>query len=409
MRLFHMKRDTTDPCSDAISNHAKIERRYLSSLYHLSLCLAIISLILTLIYIRIFERTLLDGDISGSNGFVGLFITDTLRYLDLVAADEWSIFTFAVAGVKNAIIPLLMWDAVQGNWYLMAVFNSMMALATTIYLSKLCWHFHLARSKAIYSVALLGLLPAVLYFSVGSLKELPTLLALTGFLFHYLKRDQILWMLWAVLLVALRYQLVVVLPVFVLVARFAASPLRLSAIILLFFSMAYPIFASINVLSAESTEFFRSEADTESSAGAQLESIRSSVPVVSAAAIAIRTAQSVLDPLLTFAAGPYLFYDGSISIEGFAYLSTLLLTLPAWYRTAQHIVKAIRFGASRDSQLLYALILLYAIPVGGFSFVQGRYLFPLTALVIVGGTALGRRTRSSRALQPSQHQSPPFV
>lgn len=404
MCLFQSNPGTGVPQRRA-TEQTYLERRYLSSLYRLSLCCVAISLLLTLAYIRFFERTLLDGDIRGADGFVSLFITDTLRYLDLVNADEWSVLTFAIAGVKNAIVPSLMWDAAHGNWYVMAVFNSMISLVSLIYLAKLCWHFGLPRSKAMYAVALLGLLPSVLYFSVGSLKELPTLLALTGFLYHYLKHDRMRWIFWAGLLIVLRYQLAAILPVFILAARLAKNPLRASALFLLFFSMAYPMFASFNVLSAESTELYRSEADTEASSGAQLESIRGSVPVISAAAIAIRTVQSVLDPLLTFVAGPYLFYDGSISIEGFTYLSTLLLTLPAWYRTVQRTVRSIRSNGSRDMQLLYALVLLYAIPVGGFSFVHGRYLFPLTALVIVGGATLGQKVRSPRALHPGQHHT----
>lgn len=371
------------------------EGRYLSSLNRLALGCSVVLLLLTLVYVWCFESALLAGELEGYDGFISLFITDTLRYLDLVNSDEWTLLTFAIAGVKNAIAPSLLWDLAGGSWYVMAWINAAIMFASLRYLAKLCWHFQIQRQRAATMIVLLGLLPSVLYFSIGSLKELPTLLALTGFLYHYLKGDRLRWLLWAVALIVLRYQLAAILPLFVLIDRFAKRPLRVAALFLLVVSMAFPLFSSLNVLSGESTQIYRDELGTEATSGAQLESIRDGVPILSAAAIVVRTTQSALDPLLTFMNGPYLFQEGLISIEGFAYLSTLLLTLPAWWRAARRTLNAIRVDVSRDVQRLYGLVLLYVVPVGGFSFVHGRYLFPVTALLLIAGVPVARRAARS--------------
>ncbi len=63
--------------------------------------------------------------------------------------------------------------------------------------------------------------------------------------------------------------------------------------------------------------------------------------------------------------------------------------LPFWWQTATACYR-ITFATSptpRDFASLYSFILIFVILVGGFSFVHHRYLFPITALVMIGGAA----------------------
>lgn len=366
-------------------------RQYLSLLFALSACCALTSLVFVLGYVHFFENSLYQGNIEGERGFVGLYITDTLIYIDLLMVDEWSILAFAIAGVKNAFVPVLFWQLAQGSWYVMAAINAAFLYAILSYLCRLCWHFNVPQRRAAFIVALLAFLPSVQYFSVGSLKELPTLLALTGFLYHFLKGQKGYWFLWALVLILLRYQLGVLLMIFIFCASFSKSPLRMAALLVLGGTMAYPFFSHFGILSSETTEFLREETDSQASAGALLESIRETVPIASAAAVLVRALQSLMEPIITLIGGPYLFYDGAISIEGFAYLSALILTVPSWVRTAAAIFRGLLHGLPRDTEILYSLILIYGVLVGGLSFVQGRYLFPATALVLLGGVLYQQR------------------
>ena len=345
---------------------------------------ALVSLLATLIYVRLFEKMLLNGDIYGTGSIASPFVPDTLVYLDLASVDDWDIFTFAIAGVKNAIAPALLWGAAGGDWYWMAAINALVLFIGLIYLAKLCQHFKVSKNRASAAILLVGFLPAIWFFSIGSLKELPTMTALTGFLYHYLKRQSVSCLLMGILLVSMRYQLVGILPLFVIIASYSKRPLRTAVICLVIVSAMFPLFTSLGVLSLDASADFREAAGTESSLGASMEAVRDEVPILSVAVIAARVVLSVLEPLMIFVAGPYLLDDGRVSIQAFAYLSTLLLTLPAWYRTARSIVRGWRAALPLDLQSLYALILLYGVPVGGFSFIHGRYMFPLTGLVVLG-------------------------
>jgi hypothetical protein len=359
--------------------------RYLRRLYFRAAACSIASLFVTLAYVTSFHRVLLDGDIFGNDSIASPFVPDTLIYLDLIDAEDLDLPKLALAGVKNAVAPALLWGVAQGDWHLMAAINAAIAFVGLVYVAKLCRHFSVPVRRALRAITLIGLLPAVWYFSVGSLKELPAMTALTGFLYHVLKRQALPCLLWGVLLVSIRFQLALILPLFVLASSYAKHPLRITVISLLTVSAVFPIFAQLELLNLDVTAIYRESAGSESTAGAMLESLRDTVPGISALVVAIRVVQSVLEPLLAFLSGPFLFDLGKVSIQGFVYLSTLFLTLPAWFLTVRNIVRGLRVALPLDAQRLYALILAYGVPVGGFTFIHGRYLFPLTALVILGG------------------------
>ena len=60
---------------------------------------------------------------------------------------------------------------------------------------------------------------------------------------------------------------------------------------------------------------------------------------------------------------------------------SLVILVRYWLRCFNRVVNAL----CRVVRLL-SLGLLYIIPVGGMSFVHGRYLYPVTGLILLGST-----------------------
>jgi hypothetical protein len=186
-----------------------------------------------------------------------------------------------------------------------------------------------------------------------------------------------------------RYQLIGVLVLFCFVESHAKNPLRAAAIWLCVISMAYPLFANIDILSSEATKLFREDSGT--SMGAVVETVRSNVPVLSAIAISIRVMQSIFEPLVPAPDTYWIFEGDSISVLAIAYIISFFIMLPFWWRAmwASTRMLLVSRPVSRGASSLYALILIYVVLVGGFSFVHHRYLFPITALLMLGGVSGG--------------------
>lgn len=382
-----------------------------------------VTTLLSLGYVAWFHAALANGDWQEVGGFTRLLIPDTYVYASLLDEDLGEI-GFAVAGVKNALGPALLWLAAGSGWYLMAAINGLFVCMTLVYAARLCRHFGLDGRQTQRVLLIAGLAPVMAYYSVGALKELPTLAALTAFLYHWMRRETWRWLLMAAILVVFRYQLVAVLALFALVDR-SKNPLRAAVIAVAVAAAAYPLFSDLAIVANETTELFREEA--ESGRGAVIEQVRSSVPILSAVAVAIRVLQSLLEPLATFLGSLSVFEAGALSVLAVAYLASLLLVLPSWWRVARRsrkLFKVKRTGV-RDLARLYALIVVFVVPVAGFSFVHHRYLFPVTVLVLIAGVAAprsrsaplrllaaapgraapSRRRESTSSAQPAPHPS----
>jgi hypothetical protein len=353
--------------------------------------------VFSLAYVSNFHSALATGDWIDIKGFTRIVIPDTFIYKYLLS-EELSLFEISVAGIKNIIGPALIWHLAFSNWFLVATLNCLMLLSLLFYVIKLCKHFKVPPARTQFIVLALGLMPTMTYFSIGALKELPTLLAITAFYFHFIRQQTIRWMLMVLILLLFRYQLIVVLAIFYFVDRYSKNSLRTSIILLLAISMSYPLLNNMNIISAETTALYREESG--SSTGGLIEGVRSSVPVASAIAIAIRVVQSILEPLVP-APDTYWFFEGdSISVLAIVYIASLLLMLPFWWQTATASYRVILAATpiSRDLASLYSLIFLYVTFVGGFSFVHHRYLFPITALVMIGASARNMRTPAENYL-----------
>lgn len=362
------------------------------------ICLVVVALIAVLVsaacYVWYFEFALLNDQWQEVKGFTRILIPDVFLYISLTdSMDELNIFQLAVAGVKNALGPVVLWNLAGRNWYGMLLVNMLFIVGSVVYTMKLA-RFYVVDIANTAKVALtLILLPVMIYYCIGPAKELPTLFALTGFFYHFIKRDLIRWLLMAMAMVLFRYQLLAVLLPFIFLARFTKNPLRRAVQLMMIAAMAYPLIAQVGIISPEETAKFRDGAEGQS--GALIESIRDSVPIVSALATGIRIAQSVLEPAVNVFKSDGLYEGKSISVINIIYLLSLVPLLPYWYRAFFWIVELykVKRPLSRNVMSLYAFLVLFVVPVGGFSFVHHRYLFPITALVLLAGYESVRQAR----------------
>ena len=348
------------------------------------------TLVVSLLYTSYFHMSLDAGDWFDLGGVTRIVIPDTFVYRE-VLNEDFSQLGFAIAGVKNAIGPALIWTLASSNWYAVAFINSLFLLGTLLYTAKLATYFGVSTIQINYIILLLGLMPAMTYYSIGALKELPTLFLITGFYYHFVKKQTFFWVTMTLILIGFRFQLIPVFMIYILIDKFSKNPLRMAAMVLLIGSMAYPFISQMNVFSSEATLIFREESG--SSLGGAIENVLDTIPIVSSIAVFIRVFQSILEPLATFFKNWSFFEDGSFSILAFVYFTSLLITLPSWWRTllrAYKFIRKKRHSKFRGIDSLYGFILLFTIPVGGFSFIHHRYLFPITALIMIAGAKYSR-------------------
>lgn len=346
----------------------------------------VILVICTLAYVGYFHNAFVNDEWIDVDGFTRILIPDVFLYITLTESmDDLQWLQLGVAGVKNALGPVVMWKMGGQSWYGMACVNIAIIAATLVYTIKLAKHFNIELQSTWKICMTLLLLPAMIYYSVGPAKELPTLLGVTGFFYHFIKRQALRWMLMAAIAVLFRYQLLAVIFPFIFVARFTRNPLRRAVQLMVVAAMAYPVIAQVGILSSQETANFREESGSQT--GAMIETIRDKVPVVSALAVGVRVAQSVIEPVMNSLHPEGLFQNNNISIITFVYLLSFVPLAPYWFRTFVWITKLYQTKnpVHRDSLTVYAFIVLFAVPVGGFSFVHHRYLFPLTVLLMLAG------------------------
>jgi hypothetical protein len=340
----------------------------------------------SLLYVSYFYGALDNNEWLDVNGFTRILIPDSFLYIDLVQdIDDIEPGKVAVAGVKNAVGPVLMWLAGGSDWYGMAVVNSLLALVTGRYTIKICEHFQLSPERTFPILAILMLTPVIMYYCVGPAKELPTLTALTGFFYHFLKQHRCRWILAAAAVVLFRYQLFAVLIPFIAITRFSKNPLRNAVHLMLAAAVIYPVISQLGITNPAESENFRE--GSEGQLGAVIEYVRNSIPVASAPAALLHVLQSVLEPIVNVLRSTGFYEDGSISVISFVYFVSLLPVLPYWYRAVVRLVRLykVKQAIEQDIMSLYVLIVLFVVPVGGFSFVHHRYLFPITALILIAG------------------------
>ena len=348
-----------------------------------------------ILYTKIFYEALISEDWYSVDGFRRIVIPDTFLYKNLLES-EASIYLIAFSGIKNSIGPSLIWFLAGMNWYVVVLINAVFVYISLKYLVQIGSYFYLHIHPIFIFIILLGVMPTAIYYSIGSLKELPMICSFTGFFYHYLKRQKVLWVTFFLLLVFFRYQIFIPLIIFVVLSKYSRRPLRDSIFLVIFISSIYPYIRSLNIFSLDSILLYRE--DSLDTSGALIELIRDEIPGLSSIAILVRVIQSVFEPILIFIKNPTIFEDGGLSIYTASGLPEALVMAPFWILAGIGIMRevvACKEG-SRDIQKMYALIVLFAIPVGGFSFIHHRYLFPITGIVMMAGLVTARDMKNVR-------------
>ena len=350
--------------------------------FFLSLC----AFLLSWSHYVYFSEALSNDEWESVSGFARIVIPDTFLYKDVLDFSD-PLTSLVLAGVKNTVGPSLIWYVADGKWIPVLFINAVLLFLTVLYLGRLARLMGIARHGAWTLMAIVAVMPATIYHSVGALKEIPTMLFLTGFFYHYLKGDRAKWVLFSLACILFRYQLAFSLFAFLVVDRFNRQALLYAFSALIVLSALYP-YIGLEVFSASSTEYYRDLYGPDGSFGGMVESVREKIPVLSAFAVLFRIIQSIFEPLLIFIRDPSFYENDDISLIGIAYFFSALLMLRYWLlflkRTVSMLVNT--NNAERNVIRLYTFCLVFIFPIGGFSFIHHRYLYPMTALVLVAAT-----------------------
>lgn len=351
-----------------------------------------------LLYTFIFHQALIEEDMHGMTGFARVVIPDTFLYktsLERVIGGEipieWLVFT-----LKNGIGPAFMWYLAENNWYSIAAINGLLIFISLLYFSRISRHYKIEFSATTTMAIYIGLAPILIYYSIGSLKELPTLLGFLGFLYHYLKNQTHKWLFYVFLLIFFRYQIIVPIAAFVTFDKVFKNPLKVSVFTMLAVACLYPYINSLSIFTSEATAIFRE--DQASSVGAYIEGIRETMPVLSALAVLFRVIQSMFEPILTFIANPTFYENESISVYLIVNFIQNVTLAPYWMLAVVAVIRESLTHKTdcRDIKRLYALIVLFVVSIGGFSFIHHRYLFPISGFVLIAGLIELSRRRAFR-------------
>lgn len=361
----------------------------------LAFFLSLLVFLLSWSYYVYFSEALDNNEWENVNGFTRIIIPDTFYYLKITGLPD-PIVSILFAGLKNTIVPSLIWFMANGQWVLVSLVNSLFLFIGLMYFAKTARLLNVPSQKILFLMALLALLPATVFHSVGALKEIPNLLFLMGFFYHYLKGDRARWLLYALLCVLLRYQLVFPLFLFLVADRFRQRALLFAFCVLIVMAAIYPYIHSLAVFAPAATEKFRELYGTEGSLGGIIEHIRETMPGLSIIAVLIRVIQSIFEPLITFVKKPSFYEDGDLSIILTAYFISSIILFRYWLLFLKRIVSLLANPANtpRNVIRLYMFCLVFIFPIAGLSYIHYRYTYPFTGFVLVAG-AVGLETRGS--------------
>ena len=354
-------------------------------------------------YTYLFHDYLVESEWQNVFGLTRIVIPDTFLYAYLVDIDDF--YTSVVlSGVKNSLGPSTLWYIAGFNWYVMCFINVLFIWAIVIYLEKLASAYGIRKPDIQWAILLFIFVPGTLYYSIGALKELPMMLLLLMSLYYYNRQAYLAALLSALLLVAFRYQLAIILIFVAVLPLVPRNRFRWAMYAMLMLAAIYPALEGFQVLEKETTETYREESGTEASLGGGAETIRNNLYVLSAVGVALRTAQSFLEPVLTIARDMSVAEDGFVSIFAIVQLATNVAFIPFALGFLLKLPRVWRGGdrVPPEVQSLYALVVISFILVGGFSFIHHRYLYPFFPILIIAALIPRARLKvpSFNALQP---------
>lgn len=347
------------------------------------------------IYITTFKESLTSGDWVSSNGYTFIVIPDTFLYSDLVNVD--SLFeTALLSGVKNSIVPSLLWIVAGFDWVTIGLINIGIAYLITFYMNLLAKHYDILCSKAELAALIFLILPTTFYYSIGALKELPMALCLVaGFYYINLRKIKIFSLI-LLALVLTRYQMAVIF-IILFIAKYNSKTVLNSVLIMVGLSVIYPLISSLDLLSQDTTALYRKEYGVVGSMGSMIENVRNNIYGLSVLAISIRIFQSLFEPIIGFIQSGSVHDGADLSIYRLMHVISNIMVLPYLYLFFKKLKTIIFYKAkiAQDVQLLNAFLIICLISIGGFSFVHGRYILPFMPLIIIASLIPHKRMGNS--------------
>lgn len=338
------------------------------------------------LYFAYFSNALHEEIWENYLGFTRLVIPDVFIYLNIVDFNS-PVRSILFAGIKNSIIPSFLWFIAHSNWQVVILLNSIILFWGLNYFRKIASICKIDERKTKIMLILFALLPSTILYSIGALKEIPTLTFSLGFIYCYIKEKRFCWIMFFFLLVLCRYQMVIALFIFFIADRYNKSSFKVAFIILLFISIAYPFIYNLGVFQSDATDLYREMNQNGSTLGNTIEIIRNSKPGLSALAIFFRVLQSIFEPLFTFVRAPTFTENGFISLTLLAHFTSLCIIIRYWLLALKRFYYTIFIKKSDNINLnlmrLYTFCFVSIIPIAGFSFIQHRYLYPFIPIIML--------------------------
>jgi hypothetical protein len=350
----------------------------------IKLVLILFHLLIGFFYIQHFHTSLLSNEFEHINGVTRIVIPDTFLYKEIIDLDDFYVST-VLSGVKNAVGPALLWVIGGLDWYGVFYINLILLIFIVQYMEGLVEQCSINRSKARFAIITFLLLPVIFYYSIGALKELPTMLILLGFLYHTNAKQYKLTFIFVVMAFLFRYQLAVILLMFSISLRFGKSQLKFTLILLIVLSAVFPILTSLDLTASSTTELYRVAIGVPGSLGEIVEIVRDKIFILSTVAVLIRVFQSLLEPFVSLIGTVPFYEDESFSVFAFSHVMSLIVMIPFIKKFAIRLSTSFnsRNPPSLDAQKIYSFVLILLVTIGGFSFVHHRYLVPIFPLLII--------------------------
>jgi len=336
-------------------------------------------------YLYVFGAALDEGSWEHLFGYTRIIAPDTFLYLSIAKSESAAEFIRST-GVKNSLGPSLVWMIFRGNWYFLTIFNAVCLSLTLIYTRKLLVLLDPSQKARCHSVSLI-LTFVCMYYGIGSLKEIPTLLGFTAFVCHFLMGQKTKTLMWLLFLILFRFQFgFLIVPVYLL-SKFRRNPLRLTVVGALIVGVMFPLLSTLDVFTPDAVGRFRSgSGQAEGSVGSQVEFVRGNVFGLSLLAIVIRVVQSIFEPVILLVRTSSIYEDGSLSIYHGHALLVLLVMLRSWVLALFRILSG---GDGRNEKfgILYSFLAIAVFAAGGTGLVSHRFLVPVYGLLLVAAHA----------------------
>lgn len=371
----------------------KINAKLVISLF----LVAILSVVYTWTFIDLFEN----GE-SGGSGITGTLIPDTFLYRYFFENPDYR--TLLGSGIKNSVAPALLWKLLNGNWYMASIFNVGMLFFSVVFLSKIANHIGIPISNKL--LFFLVLLPETLIYTVGVLKEIPTLFLFSALSFYFLKNRWFPFFFCLILLALFRYQFFIVITLF-LVGHlfFRKENIRFLVLVFLILSSLYPLLAQLETgLSVQEGILYR-EDKPGTGVGALIQSVQTEWYGLSTLATMVKIFQILVAPW------PFpRFPEGSdVDVLTLVWSISSLVLFPVWFKYFRFLFYALRYPNSikQDEGVLLSMSFVFGMMIGLSGFIQHRYLYPgLGLILLVAYIPIASRLKSIPPSSPKNLPNP---